>query len=297
MLKTTIGDEIWLVQQPDHARVSGYLAAHWGDANGFRRPGHDGGEEAKRWREEVVVAVAQHDNGWWEWEASPPINPDDGLPIGLSDVARRDPGAGFDRWRLGAPRFAEQRPYASLLISLHAYHLYAFAFDDLAADLDDGLRHPLFAGRDDAFQLVHDAQRTRAFLTEQRAQQQALIDRIREDAAFAGALAPERLKPHARLVQMLDAMSLLLCFGGGEARKLADAPRRGWDDRVTIQWRPAGERRIVCDPYPFDVDPLPVLLPARIVGRDAVGAGAFDGALTPLHATPVQNIRFELTSG
>ncbi len=39
MLKTVRQEQIWFVTQPDHAQVSGYLAAHWGNDE-FARPGH-----------------------------------------------------------------------------------------------------------------------------------------------------------------------------------------------------------------------------------------------------------------
>src|SRR5688500_3939661 len=80
----------------------------------------------ERLRREVVLAVSEHDNGWWEWEADPVIA-EDGLPSGLGEVLI-DPVAGMQRWRQGIPRLAEQHPYASLLISEHAYWLYAAQF-------------------------------------------------------------------------------------------------------------------------------------------------------------------------
>ena len=38
MLKTQRENQTWLVSQPDHGRVAGYLAAHWGN-DGFAAPG------------------------------------------------------------------------------------------------------------------------------------------------------------------------------------------------------------------------------------------------------------------
>ena len=34
MLKSHVGDETWLIQQPAHAQASGFLAAHFGGVNG-----------------------------------------------------------------------------------------------------------------------------------------------------------------------------------------------------------------------------------------------------------------------
>jgi hypothetical protein len=155
-------------------------------------------------------------------------------------------------------------PYAVLLISKHAYWLYAFAFDDLP-DLDDVFRHPIFGQAGTVTRLVADRELTREFLTEQSQFQQKMIDEPRADPTFAEAVTPEHLMPHVRLLQVLDAHSLLISFGGRQDLTLNDIPRRNWDDRITMTWSPAGDRRIVCAPYPFNIDPLEVHLPVRIV--------------------------------
>ena len=89
MLKTLRDDKVWLVSQPDHAEVSGYLAAHWGNEE-FTRPGYyAASNDPERLRAETVLAIAQHDNGWWEWEAAPELSEIDGLPLGLSELLRK----------------------------------------------------------------------------------------------------------------------------------------------------------------------------------------------------------------
>lgn len=296
MLKTRVGDEIRLVQQPDHARVSGYLAAHWGGANGFARPGqYPGAADPDRWREEVVLAIAEHDNGWWEWEAMPVLDEHDGLPIGLAEVARGSPEDGFRRWRLGVPRLAERHPYAALLVSLHAYWLYAFAFEDLANEGDDAWRHPLFGGRDNAMNLVIDRATTRAFIVEQRRTRAELEARLERDPVFAQALRHEHLIPHFRLLQLLDSLSLLLAFDERGERTLLDVPRASWQDRTTMSVRRESEHRFVCDPYPFDMQPLAVPMPARVMAAEA-GRPVPRPSLTRLHAAPLQTIPFELVA-
>jgi hypothetical protein len=52
---------------------------------------------------------------------------------------------------------------------------------------------------------------------------------------------------------------------GDDAFELHDVPRKDWSDRVTIRVTPHGNGRLELDPYPFDMDPLPVVLPARVV--------------------------------
>ena len=103
MLKRRIGNEIRLTSQPDHAAVSGYLAAHWGNAD-FQRPGYyTPSPDAEAIRAETVLAIAEHDNGWWEWEADPPLDPNDGLPLHLLALTHE---SGLDRWRRGRDRRA-----------------------------------------------------------------------------------------------------------------------------------------------------------------------------------------------
>jgi len=299
MLKSRIDNSVWLVQQHDHSRVAGYLAAHWGGANGFARPGYFAPfTEPERLRQEVVWGIAEHDNGWWEWEASPAIDQADGLPLHLADVAKRSPGEGLERWRFGVPRLADQHPYIALLISLHAFHLYCFAFDDEAFRAPDSLRHPLFGSPERVQQLVADRELTASFLREQLQIQEQLRTRLQADDAWEQAAAPAHRAPHLRLLQVLDALSLLLCFGGRQELTIADVPRASGEELVAMQWRPIGERRIVCDPYPFDLDPLPVYLPVRIATAEQLASQQTGGALplTRLHSLPVETVRFELIS-
>ena len=88
MLRTDREGQAWLVTQPHHAEVAGYLAAHWGNRE-FARPGHFAPTpDPERLRAETVFGIAQHDNGWWEWDAAPRLREADGLPLGLAEVFR-----------------------------------------------------------------------------------------------------------------------------------------------------------------------------------------------------------------
>jgi hypothetical protein len=298
MLKTRVGNETWLVHQPDHARVAGYLAAHWGGGEAFARPGYyAAAPEPELLRQEVVQAVAEHDNGWWEWEAAPTIDADDGFPLGLAQVGRQSPAAGLDRWRLGVPRLAESHPYIALMISLHAYWLYAFAFESPTTE-HNAFRHPLFGSPGVANKLVPDRRLAEQFLAEQRCGQERLMQQLRGDALWAAAVEPAHREPHVRLLQVLDAMSLLLAFGGQQEQQLLDVPGRTWDDRRTVMWRPAaaGGRRIVCDPFPFDLDPLEVFLPVRVAPAAQSCAEGTPLPLIQLHSLPLRTVQFVLSS-
>jgi hypothetical protein len=263
MLKTRDGDVVWLVDQPAHAMLSGTLAAHWGNGQFARPGGFSPSADPERLRREVVLAVAQHDNGWWEWEASPEEGPD-GLPKGLRELMG-DPREGMQRWRMGVARLAQEHPYASLLISDHAAWLYAAQFE---TDFPTELVHPIQSGR----RAPEHTDAVSEFLAELRKTQHDLQERLRADPFWREALQ-QRL-PHSRLLQILDAFSLALCsavFGehglGRDPVVFRDVPSRSWEERVEIAWTPLGDRRVTLSPYPFGEAPLEVTVPARRVPR------------------------------
>ncbi len=276
MLKTKRNGEYWLVSQPDHAWLSGTLAAYWGTGE-FRSPGHFAPfGEPERLRAETVLAIAEHDNGWWEWEAAPPLA-EDGLPRDLRDVLN-DQQEAMKRWRLGVPRLRELHPYASLLISYHANWLYA---------PKAGLDAPAKFSHSVTVQAKEESEETasvRDFLSELSSQQAELATRVKS-TEFSEALAAAHLDPHIRLLQLADAMSLALCSTmirpaegnangfGEDVLRFDNTPRSSAEDVVSITWEPAGERQIVCRPYPFCTDPLEVHAPVRIVAEGAAPAG------------------------
>ena len=268
MLKTKRGSQVWLITQPAHAEVSGQMAAHWGNEE-FAVPGHfSASADSERVRREVVLAVAEHDNGWWEWEADPPLSADDGLPQGLGEVVA-NPVAGMERWRLGIPRLAERHPYASLLIGDHAHRLYEAQFNPRHPP---ELTHHLLIGR--AFFPEEQKEEARRFLADVREMQAEFRRRLEQDGFWQSAL--EQRNPQARLLQTLDAFSLALCSAAitpvaGEAKGLGEdhvvfheVPRRSWEDRVSLEIKPLGDSGIMVDPYPFDEAPLTVSVPARV---------------------------------
>lgn len=305
MLKTKTETGVRLVQQHHHAQISGYLAAHWGGANGFARPGHyPGATDPTRWRDEVILGIAEHDNGWWEWEAMPRISERDGLPVGIGEAAVPTPEnefaewrvSGFERWRRGVDRLAPLHPYAALLVSQHAYWLYAVAFPDLTPPGDASKRHFVFGAPEVAAGLVGDAGATREFLSEQRAAQEELRQRLQADPAMALAVEPRFLEPHVRLLQLLDSLSLHLALNDPGTHVLEDVPRSSWDDRSSIVWTRRDENLITLDPYPFALDPLPVYLPVRMVSSDELPWGEEHTSFTRLHATPLETVEIQLGS-
>jgi len=265
LLKTRDNGNIRLVTQPDHAIVSGYLAAHWGNEE-FSKLGYLGdSSEPDQLAAETIFGIAEHDNGWWEWEASPPISASDKLPKDLREILNI-PKEATQRWRIGIRRFEESHPYASLLINYHAYWLYRVQ----QGGADERFVHVLFKGK--PFAPSEEALQEGSSLIETLNQQQKdLKQRLEKLGGWQkDAIQPDNLQPHIKMLQTLDAFSLTLCSDlvppvSGEVKGLGrdeiefpHIPRKNWDDRVKLQFHPLGEGRIECNPYPFDEDNLAV---------------------------------------
>ena len=73
-------------------------------------------------REELLRAVAEHDNGWWEPDAAPRWDPETGAPLDFrkipSDLRR-------EIWTRGVERYATESPGIAARIATHALRLYA----------------------------------------------------------------------------------------------------------------------------------------------------------------------------
>jgi Protein of unknown function (DUF3891) len=138
-------DRIVAIGQPAHARISGQLAAAWGNERfGELTP-----------RDEVVLAASQHDIGMAGWDAEPDLNPDTGLPYSFIEMPLATHSGLWTR----APHLAlSQSRYVALLVSMHGTALYEMR--------DPGSLPP------------EDALRVRAYLEGQRALQARLRESL-----------------------------------------------------------------------------------------------------------------------
>src|SRR4029453_3122394 len=100
-----------LVTQPDHAHFAAQLLA-------LRR---QEGRADQGGREDILFAVREHDNGWREADAAPRVDPASKRPLDFRDcpMALRQ-----EVWLRAVNRYAENRPYASLLIAEHAIAIH-----------------------------------------------------------------------------------------------------------------------------------------------------------------------------
>ncbi len=263
MIRLETEDGWWLVTHPDHARLAGAFAEHWGNAT-FVRP------EPRR---QVMLGIATHDDGWAVRDAKPQITKA-GLPAAFSVelVGKYSAFEEIDLVDYLAVReravqvVAEKDPYAALLVSLHTYNLLTDRADRstiAAAQL------PLLD----------------AFLERQRLLQKVLHERAgATDGIAASDVAWSRIEEHFRLLQATDNLSLLACVDyRSSATLLHSLPLvDGGTSPVAVE--PLGQRRFRLSPYPFDEEELTISFPARrISGRTFASAealqAAFDSAI------------------
>jgi hypothetical protein len=234
----------WLVTHPDHARLAGAFAEHWGNER-FRPP---------QPRVTVLKGIARHDDGWMARDAAPQITRQ-GKPSAFSvelvgkysafeEIDLADYVAVRDR---AVRLIAEEDAYAALLISMHTYNLLSEHADRSTISRDQ-------------LPLLDD------FLERQEEFQQTLKLRIAAQPKFTADETSEgTVLDHFRLLQAADNLSLLTCVDFRQpSHLLHPLPlRAGGHARVEV--RSVGSREFVLDPYPFAERFLRFEFPARHV--------------------------------
>lgn len=212
-----------LITQNDHAKMSGVLAAHWGNDR-FARP----------WPYESSVRGAVfHDCGWYRYDTGPRYNVEQQMTptffqVPLDDVQLKAFQSGID-W------LSDIDPYAGLLIGRHRTGLWRSRYGAIAHPVQGTAR-------------VLDG--IEAFLARNEPKQ---------DAAIA-AFGKQQFETNYNLLQIWDLLSLYFCTAEPKQEYLEPAPMNYSDPNATtrLELTPLDERRVAIDPYPFDIDPLPV---------------------------------------
>jgi hypothetical protein len=236
-----------LVLQIDHSRVAGLLAAHWGN------------EEfaALQPYESMVFAAQEHDGGWWEWEIKPTLN-HEGYPVDYIGSNGVLGSVWLDFYRRGIERVAEHDPYAGYIVSMHG----------------QGLLHDSF-GLVPKRREMSAAREVQEFVQEQ----EQLRDRLRSQISnHAGLASDEQIWTNFKYMEVFDQMAQFICnrypFNStarknGPTNMLNNVPvpvRPGIPD-TTLLVDVQDETRAIVRPYPFDLDPLEVSFPARLVAN------------------------------
>jgi hypothetical protein len=111
VIVTRRGGALRLVQQVEHGRVAGELAAAWG--NGTFGPPTP--------LQPVRTAAARHDEGWRAWDARVLFNELERRPLHFTEI---DAGEHIRLYRQGVERVSLADVYAGVLVGMHWTGLY-----------------------------------------------------------------------------------------------------------------------------------------------------------------------------
>lgn len=108
MIVRSTGTEMELITQPDHARLARRVMERARELAGHPR------------REQILLAIGEHDNGWAELDAAPRVNPATGE---IYDFIHAPPAARQAVWPRGVARLSAD-PWAAALVAQHALTAY-----------------------------------------------------------------------------------------------------------------------------------------------------------------------------
>jgi hypothetical protein len=207
-------DQYWLISQPDHAHLSGELAANFVS------------ERFPRITALAARAIAVHDAGWaiFPEESSPAAPPSlagDGRPLAFVEAA---PAAFLRAWAGSIGQAEDVCPDGGIVVSRHFCALGNFR-----------LRSGSGLSQDDR-QLIGD------FLERERQRQQRLIARC--------SCTAQELDSLLEVLQFCDLLSLYLCSGVPCAAEFSQPIA----DRPVQIFPSPGEELYRLEPSPFQSD-------------------------------------------
>jgi hypothetical protein len=247
-----------LVEHPDHARLAGAFARHWGNVD-FAPP-----EPLA----DILVAVARHDDAWAERDARPSVTRA-GLPsafshelVGTYSAFEEIDLADYLAVRGRATEAVEaDNPYAAILVSMHTVNLLT--------------EQANLAGASPA-----DLVLLREFIIGQRRRQARLAGQVRAAGRTADVEAA-RLEHAFEFLQLCDNLSLIACVRYPQPRPLRHQHPRRDGTLATLLCTPLGGDTYRISPYPFDAAELQLTVPCRSVRGETF---ASDAALRAAYA-------------
>lgn len=235
------GDQLLLIRQTDHAFLAGFFAKEWGNEE-FPRP-----EPFTSF----CLAVAEHDNGWTEWELEPTLEPKARTPNTFMSVSTEEHIALYQR---GIERLVKVDHYAALLVSMHCAGLY-----DRARATMPGFSAKYVKSTETT--LVSD------FVQRLRLQQLRLKTDLRASAATKDFVIEDTLKANFERLEALDRLSLHLCMNPKENCVIDAVPKDNSGNEVDLDLRNEGGNVLTLAPYPFKREVLEVSILARQIPK------------------------------
>jgi hypothetical protein len=234
-------DQLLIIRQTDHAFLAGFFAREWGNAE-FPRPEPF---------ESFCLAVAEHDNGWNEWELLPTLDAKTRTPYTFMSIPTEEHIALYQR---AIERLVKVDHYAALLVSMHCAGLY-----DRARATMPGYSAKYVKSTETS--LVTD------FVSRLRLQQLRLKVDLRANPATRELVVEETLKANFERLEALDRLSLHLCLNPQENCVIDAVPSDEAGNEVDLDLRNEGGNVLTLAPYPFRREMLEVSILARRIPK------------------------------
>lgn len=235
MLVLRTADAWQLVEQVDHATLSGQLAAAWG--RGPFAPADPA----------LVLAAYRHDDGWSVWDRHPLLD-DGGEPMSF---LRAPVTSLLSSYVACVDAVAYESAHEGLLVSRHVSGLRRRRYG-----LD-----PQSASRRKRPQDPHEDPAVTRFVESEERRQRALL-------AESG-IAERQIDHEYAQLQLFDVLSLKLCLtdlhGPDVVHELDLAPTECGKAETALSLRTGGDGRVTVAPWPFSGDALALTVPRRVL--------------------------------
>jgi len=230
-----------VIRQTDHGFLSGFFAREWGNER-FTKPQPNAS---------FCLAVAEHDNGWSEWELQAELDPKTRLPYSFMSIPT---AAHIALYQKGIERVVKADHYAGLLVSMHASCLY----DRSRATM------PGFSAK---YVKAEERQMANEFIQQLRLQQLRLKVDLRANPSTKPLMDDALVNANVARVEALDRLSLYFCMDAQQDSVVDAVPVNDAGEQVDLEIHPEGGNVFAIEPYPFRRDPLESSIMTRRVPK------------------------------
>lgn len=235
------GSQLLVIRQTDHAFLSGFFAREWGNER-FTKPEPSAS---------FCLAVAEHDNGWTEWELQAELDPKTRLPYSFMSIPT---AAHIALYQRGIERVVKADHYAGLLVSMHSSCLY----DRSRATM------PGFSAK---YVKAEEHQLANEFIQQLRLQQLRLKVDLRANPATKPFVEDALVNANVSRVEAMDRLSLYFCIDAQQDSVIDAVPMNDLGEAVDLEIHPEGGNVFALEPYPFRREPLEFSIMTRRVPK------------------------------
>jgi Protein of unknown function (DUF3891) len=234
-------DSLVLIRQTDHAYLSGFFARELGN-EAFQKPEPF---------DSFCLAVAEHDNGWQEWELVPSVDPKTFGAYSFMTIPTMEHIALYQH---GIERVVKADLYAGLLVAGHAAGLYDRA-------------HATIPGYSAKYVRSNEQHLANDFIQRLRLQQLRLKVDLRADPAKKPYTDEKLLQANQERLEALDRLSLYFCMGSKNDILIEAVPVTDEGRKIDWEVRFIGGDEYSIAPYPFRREPLEFAILARRIPK------------------------------